>query len=250
MIKYRLHIILFVLTFFLQINDIISQVNQQGFVPMTEEQIKEFFKNFEYSERQLFPTIKRILDTMKLQYFPSDKFIFEYDIEKTEEFESLPRFKYMLRGSNPYLEAKDGEFVGVFDLSAYLLKDSEKQPSVKRLNECHFAFMRCILFLSRGYKYPKMAGRLRWISWKTLKRKMHYQPVNYMNNKFNADTVITYKIRLKSGERFREKYKHCEALILTKTNVGCVVFYCFYTKEGYRKRDEYIREIGQMFRYK
>jgi hypothetical protein len=156
----------------------------------------------------------------------------------------------MLRSFHPFLESKDGEFIGVFDISTYLLKDSEKQPSVKRLNECHFFIMRESLFLSRGHTYPKMARRLRWISWKTLKRKMHYQPANYMDNKFNADTVITYKIRLKSGERFREKYKHCEVLIFTKTNVGCAAFYCFYTKEGYRKRDEYMREIGQMFRYK
>jgi hypothetical protein len=95
-----------------------------------------------------------------------------------------------------------------------------------------------------------MSGILRWISWETIKRAVNYQPANYMDNKFNVDTVITYKIKLKSGERFREKYKHYEALILTETNVGCTVFYCFYTKEGYRKQDKYIREIGQMFRYK
>jgi hypothetical protein len=95
-----------------------------------------------------------------------------------------------------------------------------------------------------------MWRKLTKITWKDIKRTMHYQPANYLDNNFNADTIVTYKIRLKAGERFREKYKHCELLLFTKTNVGCVAFYCFYTKEGYKKRDEYIREIGQMFRYK
>ncbi|MDR0606048.1 MAG: hypothetical protein LBG80_17305, partial [Bacteroidales bacterium] len=102
----------------------------------------------------------------------------------------------------------------------------------------------------KGYRYPKMWRKLTKITWKDIKRTMHYQPANYLDNNFNADTIVTYKIRLKAGERFREKYKHCELLLFTKTNVGCVAFYCFYTKEGYKKRDEYIREIGQMFRYK
>jgi hypothetical protein len=180
------------MTFFLQIDDVISQVNQQGFVPMTEEQIKEFFKNFEYSERQLFPTKERIFDTLKLQYFPSDKFIFEDGIEKVEIFESLPRFKSLLHILYPILESKDGEFVGVFDDAAYSLKTSKKQPSVKQLNEYHFFTMRRMVVLSQGYNnFFKMIGRLRRISWTTLKRRMHYRPANYMDNKFNADTVIT-----------------------------------------------------------
>jgi hypothetical protein len=86
---------------------------------MTEEQRNEFFKNFKYDERQVFPTKERIFDTMKIQYFPSDKFIFEDKIEKVERFESLPRFKYMLRNFHPFLESKDGEFVGVFDIAAF-----------------------------------------------------------------------------------------------------------------------------------
>jgi hypothetical protein len=242
MIKYKRHIIIFILIFFLQINDIISQVTPQGFVPLTEEQIKEIFKNFEPKKQR--STKKTILDTMKIQYFPSSKFIFK---DTMERFKSLPRFESLLHTLEPILESKDGKFVGIFDIAAYYLKESKKQPSVKQLNEYHFFIGRRMLFLSHRYI---IARRLSMISWKTLKRKMHYQPTNYLDNKFNADTIITYKIRLKSGERFRDKYKYCEGLIFTKTGVGCAAFYCFYTKEGYKKRDEYIREIGQMFRYK
>jgi hypothetical protein len=209
---------------------------------MTEEQRIAMFKNFK--DKRLRPTKETILDTMTIQYFPSDKFIFK---DTSEGFESLPRFKYMLHILEPVLESKDGDFVGVFDPETYRKKDAKKQPSVQQLNECHFIIGRMMLLLSHRYI---MARRLRWISWRTLKRKMNYRPADYLDNKFNADTVITYKIRLKAGERFREKYKHCEGLMFTKTNVGCAAFYCFYTKEGYKKRDEYIREIGQMFRYK
>jgi hypothetical protein len=239
--------------FFLQINDIISQVDMRGLVPMTEEQRNKLFKNFEYNENQHTPNKEVILETMGIQYFPSDKFVFE---KKYEEFKSLPRFKLMLGNNYPILEAKDGEFVGVFRLSAYFEKEYEQKPlfgrhvSIEQLNEFHFIILRCALFLSKGYTYPKMSNRLKWLSLKKIKRAVHYQPTNYLDNNFNADTIITYKIRLKSGESFREKYKHCEILVFTKTNVGCAAFYCFYTKEGYKKRDEYIREIGQMFRYK
>jgi hypothetical protein len=239
--------------FFLQINDIISQVDMSGFVPIKGEKANEFFKNFKYSEDQLAPTKEAILETMGIQYFPSDKFVFE---KKYEGFKSLPRFKLMLGNNYPILEAKDEEFVGVFDISTYIEKRYEKKPisvrhvSIEQLNEYHFILLRCALFLSKGYKYPKMSNRLKWLSLKKIKRAVHYQPSNYLDNKFNADTIITYKIKLKSGESFREKYKHCEILVFTKTNVGCTAFYCFYTKEGYKKRDEYIREIGQMFRYK
>jgi hypothetical protein len=228
---FKLHIILFILVFFLPINDVLSQISSEGFVRLTQEQIKEMFKNFHYDERQEFPTIKRILDTMKMEYFSSDKFIFE---NKTEEFKSLPRFEYLLRSNHPILESKDGEFVGLFVISAFYLKDAKKLPSTNQLNESHFLICRNMVFLSHGLSVPKHTSILLWISWRTVKRKMHYQPSNYLDNNFNADTIITYKIRLKSKERFREKYTRCEGLILTKTNVGCVAFYCFYTKAGYK----------------
>jgi hypothetical protein len=248
MMKYKLYIITFVSIFFLPINDIIAQKNNSGFVPMTAEQRNKLLKNFTNKEQQSIATIESSLEMIKMQYFPSNSYILE---SSWEDFESLPRFSFIIGSLYPILESKDGEFVALFDIPDHLIKSvSNGKISVKQINEYHFILMRCMLFLSRGYTYPKMWRRISGISWKNIKRAVHYQPTNYLDNNFNADTLITCKIRLKPRERFRGKYKYCEGLIFTKTNVGCAAFYCFYTKKGYKKRDEYIREIGQMFRYK
>ncbi|MDR2010646.1 MAG: hypothetical protein LBQ22_09210 [Bacteroidales bacterium] len=36
--------------------------------------------------------------------------------------------------------------------------------------------------------------RVLFLSWRTLKRKMNYRPTDYLDNKFNIDTVITTQI--------------------------------------------------------
>jgi len=70
---------------------------------------------------------------------------------------------------------------------------------------------------------------------------------------FNADKAIRYRLPVKpvNGDvSFPKKYSNCEVLILHKQDLGPVIFYCFFTKDGYKKRDDYFAMLEKAFVFK
>ena len=73
-----------------------------------------------------------------------------------------------------------------------------------------------------------------------------------VQNPFHADTVIRYSLPVKpvNGDKsFAKRYAHCEVLLLQKNDIGPVVFYCFFTKAGYKKRNDYFSKLEQAFSF-
>jgi hypothetical protein len=70
-----------------------------------------------------------------------------------------------------------------------------------------------------------------------------YKSSKYARKAFNADTVITYPLRM--WENLENKYNHCQ-----KKRRGCIALYCFYNDKGAKKLSHYIRSLEHVFWYR
>ena len=75
-----------------------------------------------------------------------------------------------------------------------------------------------------------------------------YKSSKYARKAFNADTVITYPLRM--WENLENKYNHCQVMIIQKKRRGCIALYCFYNDKGAKKLSHYIRSLEHLFWYR
>ena len=75
-----------------------------------------------------------------------------------------------------------------------------------------------------------------------------YKSLKYARKAYNADTVITYPLRM--WENLENKYNHCQVMIIQKKRRGCIALYCFYNDKGARKLSQYIRSLKKVFWYR
>lgn len=75
-----------------------------------------------------------------------------------------------------------------------------------------------------------------------------YKSSKYAHETFNADTVITYPLRM--WDRFENKYTHCLVILLQKRYRGIIPLYCLYTDEGAKKLRQYLKSLKRVFWYR
>lgn len=75
-----------------------------------------------------------------------------------------------------------------------------------------------------------------------------YKSSKYAHEAFNADTVITYPLRM--WDRFENKYTHCLVILLQKRYRGIIPLYCLYTDEGAKKLRQYLKSLKRVFWYR
>ena len=86
-----------------------------------------------------------------------------------------------------------------------------------------------------------------------LNKDIDYLPEKNGQMPYNADIVIKYPLPVKpvNGDKsFPKKYSHCEVLLLQKTDIGPIVFYCFFTNKGYKQREVYYAKLEKAFSFK
>lgn len=79
-------------------------------------------------------------------------------------------------------------------------------------------------------------------------RPLHYESSSYARKAFNADTVITYQ--LKVWHPYENKYNHCKVIVMQKNKRGCITLYCLYNDAGKEKLSTYMRALEGLFRYR
>lgn len=75
-----------------------------------------------------------------------------------------------------------------------------------------------------------------------------YKSYKYAHEAFNADTVITYP--LKMWDKYENKYTHCLVILIQKRYRGCIPLYCLYTDKGAKKLNHYIKSLKKVFWYR
>lgn len=75
---------------------------------------------------------------------------------------------------------------------------------------------------------------------------IHYQSVDYAQKAFNADTVITYP--LKMWKKYENKYNHCQVMMIQKNKRGLIQLICVYNQ---RKQLKYcLKEMERIIWYR
>lgn len=75
-----------------------------------------------------------------------------------------------------------------------------------------------------------------------------YQSSDYARSAFNADTVLTYP--LKMWKKYENKYNNCQVMVLQKNTRGYICLYFFYTDEGKRNFENYMKLLKGLFWYR
>lgn len=191
-------------------------------------------------------SMKNIFKAYNIKYTPSDRFILQEYPENFDSLQSIPALQFFPRTRKkhnkwfgPVLESKDKDCTVVFTLGAFhlYLKSLKEEGKVAHLNTIRHNMTRIL-----NKEYDK-------ITLNDIKKEIRYLSEKDAMDGFNADTLITYKIALIEGEQFRNRYNHCDVLVLYKRDVGECSIYCFYTDRGYIHKKMYQEELTKMFKF-
>ena len=139
--------------------------------------------------------------------------------------------------------SKDKNFVAIIDIPPVWSKDSvhifmELVPESKiKINTYH------LNHILADYKW-----NMNNYSISLNQCPLHYHSYQYAQTAFNADTVITYPLKVWS--KYERKYDYCQVVIIQKNGRGLVCLYCFYNDKGKRKWDNYLKSLAGMFWYR
>lgn len=187
------------------------------------------------------PSPKAPLKELKLKYSKPDGF---NEVHKSECFDDNIKLKSMLYCISNQLVSEDEEFVAFFPLHRpYAKSDSISinkmfSGSLRSLNGMHLNELKHHI----GKAYDAEAAK-HWKDYVT------YYSSAEAKTKFNADTAISYTIRLDSNTFYRGKYSHVAALLLQKKDLGFVCMTFFYTDRANGKLKKYWQAMEGMLRY-
>lgn len=201
------------------------------------------------SLQKIFRTDGYVLDRNQVRYNPSKDLLFNTDSLRKNEFylECLhaKEFKGVWESYSKYFLSRDSNFVvyaaipGIFcKRNDSIYADFELRPEDKmEMNTYHLNHIK-VDFLRNSGKRDISLTEL----------PLTYKSSEYARNSFNADTVITYS--LKMWHKYENKYTHCLVIMLQKRYRGCIPLYCLYTDDGAKKLDYYLKSLEKIFWYR
>lgn len=233
-------------------------------------------RELKISNTRLMPelTWKSVLDVMNLKCEPVEGFVLNEKFEfckpyslslhnsiKSNDHNFLVYIEHYFTGIYPIftddinppdsvVSAYDRYFNNIMNIVGGTKNDYLTRISITDRNKRYFYIARNHLIDIAGkydtdYRYD--------FSMKDMKKNVRYLSNEYAQTQFNADTVICYSLPVKpinGDKKLQKKYSRCEVLLLQKNNLGPVVFYCFFTNEGYKNREKYLGQLGKSLRFK
>jgi hypothetical protein len=183
-----------------------------------------------------------ILKSMKIVYNKPDGF---KEVNRWECFKCKPKLEYILTCANNQLHSDDEQFIAFIPVYKFFTrKDSvdmkKRFPGMpfNVIDKIHSNTIKNNIKMSLG----EDAAR-------DYKKYIIYYSPEEAKRKFNADTAISFRIKLDSNDYYEEKYNHLDALFLQKKGRGYINFYCFYTDSDIKRLPEYWKAIEEVFKY-
>ena len=185
-----------------------------------------------------------MLDKNQVNYLLPANFSFIYlDNEETLECLRYDKSRICMSGFYDKIVSKDKNFVAFIYVPPVYSKDSvyidsPLFPELKlKINTYH------LNHILADYKW-----NMNNYSISLNQCPLHYHSYQYAQTAFNADTVITYPVKVWS--KYERKYDYCQVVIIQKNARGLVCLYCFYNDKGKRKWDNYLKSLAGMFWYR
>lgn len=183
-----------------------------------------------------------ILNSMKIIYNKPDGF---KEIVRPESFKSKPKLEYIITFAEDQLHSNDEQFIAFIPVHKFFTR--EDSIDMKKffpgmpfdvIDKIHSNAIKNNIKMSLGEEAAR--DYIKYIT--------YYSPEE-AKHKFNADTAISFQIKLDFNDYYEEKYNHLDALFLQKKGRGYINFYCFYTDSAIKKLPEYWKAIEGVFRY-
>lgn len=182
----------------------------------------------------------------QVQYTPSVDFDLHKRKSNNEErltFLRSDKYTYYEHGVWDKLISKDGNFITFIDVPPVYSKDSiyvymPLAPYLKEeINTYHLDWVKGDFFCNTGERIHSFQNL-----------PIHYKSPGYAQMAFNADTVITYP--LKVWHKYKNKYNYCQVMIIQKNGRGFIRLVSIYNDEGKKKLDSYIKSLEGVFWYR
>lgn len=75
-----------------------------------------------------------------------------------------------------------------------------------------------------------------------------YKSSDYARSAFNADTVLTYP--LKMWKKYENKYNNCKVMVIQKNTRGYICLHIFYNDKGKKNFENYMKLLNGVFWYR
>lgn len=169
-----------------------------------------------------------------------------------ECFKANAKLELMLTCIGNQLHSKNAEFITFLPLTRFLtkadsasLQQSFPNMVISNLNNQHCYQIRAQILYSLG-KDATLRGENAEFNWK---QYVHYYSRDEAIAKFNADTAISYLIKLYDNGLYKGKYKYLKALFLQKRDRGFLALYSFCTESGMKQLSKNWQAIEGMYKY-
>lgn len=182
------------------------------------------------------------LEVMRLEY---NKPIGLNEIRMSECFKSYPKLNTLITCAYSQFESKDKQFLVFTTLyrplsaedSIFMSKISPNK--IKTLDWMHEANIKGNIRESLGEDSAA--------NWRSF---VHYGTLGNARKFFNADSLLTYTIKLDPKDAYKGKFNHLEVLCIAKKRRGVIYLFELYTDEGKRNLMTYQKELEGIFRFK
>lgn len=199
------------------------------------------------SLQDIFFTIEgHPLDRNQVQYNQPEGFVFE---NKSVQLKCLISEKYKYKAIPIYyfshFLSEDSNFVVCTSIPPIYCKRNDSihaytpiGPEMDvEMNTFHISRIMSDFFRNTGERVTSLS-----------KLPITYKSSKYAHESFNADTVITYP--LKMWQKYENKYTHCLVIMLQKRYRGCIFLYCLYTDKAAKKLNRYVKSLKKVFWYR
>lgn len=160
----------------------------------------------------------------------------------SDKYTGVPSFSFSRR-----LVSDDMRYMTLMDLGLFYSKDGKYWDCPNQ--EWHMERIGSDSFLMDRLHKLTIAWTLRIntgkdsLDWSSVRRL----PSAYARRAFNADTVLVFP--LKVWKPYKE-YRHCRVTVIQKNGRGCIQLCTFYTDEGEKELDNYLRSLEKMVWYR
>lgn len=179
----------------------------------------------------------RTIEQMKVHYnlpvgFKEECYREDFRGEKKQMsfFKSKLRFSGDIDGK---ISSLDENFTILFDIPANL--GSKDSLSVLR-NNLHIYEINTLLMRVPASK----------LDYKKIRKKAEYCFDECARSRFNADTVITFQVKMPHNVTYYQ-YNHLKVIIIQKNLRTYIAMLCFYNDKAKKNLDHYIKALDGMF---
>jgi hypothetical protein len=140
------------------------------------------------------------------------------------------------------LISKDGNFVGILQVCWFNVSDS-----IDMKDRFNFALGVNTYHLNQ-IRLNQLINHHQPLSTPINRKELTYLSGDFARSAFNADTVITYP--LKVWKAYKGKYKYSKVICIQKNGRGAIFIYCLLNQAGLEQFDNYLHQLSGVFVYR